>query len=68
VSDASRQVRQVELTAGALRFRDSGQGRPIVFLHGLFPNSTLWRGVIQPLQDTYRCLAPICRSGRTPVR
>jgi pimeloyl-ACP methyl ester carboxylesterase len=58
VSGASRQLRHVELAAGTLSFRDSGQGLPVVFLHGLFTNSTLWRGVIQRLQDTHRCIAP----------
>ena len=50
--------RHVELTAGTLSFRDTGTGAPVVFLHGLFTDSTLWRGVIERLQDTHRCLAP----------
>ena len=58
MSDASARLRQVELTAGSLSFRDSGHGPPVVFLHGLFTNSTLWRGVVQRLEDTHRCLAP----------
>jgi pimeloyl-ACP methyl ester carboxylesterase len=58
MSDTSRGPRQVELAAGTVSFIDSGQGPPVVFLHGLLTNSTLWRGVIERLQDTHRCLAP----------
>ena len=54
----SQALRQVELAAGTVSFSDSGQGPPVVFLHGLLTNSTLWRGVIERLQDTHRCIAP----------
>ena len=58
MSDTSRELRQVELAAGTVSFSDSGQGPPVVFVHGLLTNSTLWRGVIQRLQETHRCIAP----------
>lgn len=56
MSDVRKHV--AELSAGALEYRDCGSGSPIVFMHGLFTNGTLWRGVVDELQDTSRCIAP----------
>jgi pimeloyl-ACP methyl ester carboxylesterase len=58
VNGASPELRPVALMAGTLNYRSSGAGPPVVFLHGLFTNSTLWRGVIERLQDTHHCVAP----------
>jgi pimeloyl-ACP methyl ester carboxylesterase len=58
VNGASPELRHVALTAGTLNYRSSGTGPPVVFLHGLFTNSTLWGGVIERLQDTHHCVAP----------
>lgn len=58
MNEASPELRHVELTAGTLNYRSSGAGPPVVFLHGLFTNSTLWRGVIEQLQDAHHCVAP----------
>lgn len=66
MNDPSTQLRQVHLSAGTLTYRDSGLGPPVVFLHGLLTNGTLWRGVIQQLQDTHRCLAPDWPLGSHP--
>ena len=41
-----------------LAYVDEGDGPPIVFLHGNPSSSHLWRNVITPLRDTYRCVAP----------
>ena len=56
MSDVRKHV--AELSAGGLEYRDCGSGSPIVFMHGLFTNGTLWRGVVDELQDTNRCIAP----------
>jgi haloalkane dehalogenase len=38
---------------------DTGEGAPVVFLHGEPTWSFLWRGVIPPVRDAgYRCIAP----------
>lgn len=57
---------QVDLSAGTLSYRDIGSGAPVVFLHGLFTNGTLWRGVIEQLADTHRCIAPDWPLGSHP--
>jgi len=49
---------EVRLAHGTLRYRDVGSGPPIVFVHGLLTNGTLWREVVAPLADRFRCLVP----------
>lgn len=50
---------EVTLTPGTVRYRDIGEGRPIVFVHGLMTNSVLWHKVIPSLVDGgARCIAP----------
>jgi pimeloyl-ACP methyl ester carboxylesterase len=49
---------EVELSAGLIRYRDSGTGPPMVFVHGLLVDGTLWRNVVPALEDRFRCLVP----------
>ena len=50
---------EAELSAGRIRYRDLGEGPPIVFVHGVFVNSTLWRNVERPLAAAgFRCIGP----------
>jgi pimeloyl-ACP methyl ester carboxylesterase len=51
-------MNDVELTAGTIRYRDTGTGPPIVFVHGLLVDGTLWRKVVPSLEDRYRCIVP----------
>lgn len=39
-------------------YRDDGTGSPVVLLHGCPFSSFVWRRVIPPLSDTFRCIAP----------
>lgn len=49
----------VRLSAGEIRYRDTGTGRPVVFVHGFLTNGTLWRGVVPPLVEAgFRCIVP----------
>ena len=43
---------------GTIRYRERGEGEPIVFVHGLLVNGDLWRKVVPRLADRYRCIAP----------
>ncbi|MBV9213675.1 MAG: alpha/beta hydrolase [Actinobacteria bacterium] len=63
-------MRQVELSAGTIRYRDSGSGPPIVFVHGLLVDGTLWRNVTPALEDRFRCIVPDWPLGShtTPMR
>lgn len=51
-------MNEIELTAGTIRYRDTGSGPPIVFVHGLLVDGTLWRKVIPALEARFRCIAP----------
>jgi pimeloyl-ACP methyl ester carboxylesterase len=54
----SDQRREVELPAGTIRYREAGEGRPVVFVHGYLVDGRLWDGVVDNLSDRCRCLAP----------
>jgi pimeloyl-ACP methyl ester carboxylesterase len=50
--------REVRLEAGPIRYRERGQGEPIVFLHPMIVNGDLWRKVVPTLAARYRCFTP----------
>jgi pimeloyl-ACP methyl ester carboxylesterase len=58
---------EVRLTQGTIRYRDSGSGEPIVFVHGLLVNGELWRKVTPPLERDFRCVVPELPLGSHPV-
>ena len=51
-------MRQIELSAGTIEYEDSGNGPPIVLLHGLLMDASLWDEPIADLSVDHRCLAP----------
>ncbi len=52
------QRREVELPAGKIRYREAGEGRPVVFVHGYLVDGRLWDGVVDSLSNRCRCIAP----------
>jgi len=50
--------RFLETPAGRIAYIDRGTGRSTLFLHGFPLNSFQWRGVIERLAASRRCLAP----------
>ena len=58
VSSLLGDEREVRLSAGTVRYRERGQGRPVVFVHGFLTNADLWRNVVAPLAESCRCIAP----------
>jgi pimeloyl-ACP methyl ester carboxylesterase len=65
--DTHRQ--QAVIGSGPVSYIDTGgQGRPVLFLHGVATSSYLWRNVISLLGSERRCVAidlPLC--GQTPA-
>ncbi len=54
----SEQRREIELPAGRIRYREAGEGKPVVFVHGFLVDGRLWDGVVDRLFDRCRCLSP----------
>ncbi len=50
--------REVRLRGGTVRYREAGEGRTILFVHGVMVNGLLWRGVVTRLGGRYRCVVP----------
>jgi pimeloyl-ACP methyl ester carboxylesterase len=48
---------EITLPQGTISYRDTGDGPPVVFLHGLLVDSAHWRKVIPLLEPTARCIA-----------
>ena len=52
-------MNEIELSAGAVEYIDTGGAGPVlVLLHGLMMDATLWDEVIADLSADYRCVAP----------
>jgi len=49
---------RVDIPAGAISYRDCGNGSPIVFVHGVAVNGDLWRQVVPRLARGHRCITP----------
>src|SRR5919198_6123526 len=52
------EIREISLPQGTIRYRERGNGAPLVFVHGLLVDGTLWRKVVPELADRHRCIAP----------
>jgi pimeloyl-ACP methyl ester carboxylesterase len=57
-SDTGRVSKEINLPAGTIRYREEGEGKPVVFVHGYLVDGRLWDGVVDRLSDRCRCLAP----------
>ena len=49
---------EVELSQGRIRYRDIGEGEPIVFVHGYLVDSQLWSDTAEQLATSHRYLLP----------
>jgi pimeloyl-ACP methyl ester carboxylesterase len=58
ISDSLGAVKEVRLAAGPVRYRETGTGPAIVFVHGIVVNGDLWRKVVPLLAEHYRCITP----------
>jgi len=58
ISEALGEQREAKLPQGTVRYRERGQGEPIVFVHGLLVNGDLWRKVVPKLAESHRCITP----------
>lgn len=58
ISQALGEVRTAAIPAGTVAYRERGEGRPIVFVHGVGMTGDLWRHVAPDLASTHRCICP----------
>ena len=49
---------EVQLPQGRIRYRDLGEGEPIVFVHGYLVDGRLWSETAEQLAASHRCLVP----------
>jgi pimeloyl-ACP methyl ester carboxylesterase len=49
---------EIDLPAGRIRYREAGEGKPVVFVHGFLVDGRLWDGVVDGLSARCRCIAP----------
>lgn len=54
----SSERHEIDLPAGRIRYREAGEGKPVVFVHGFLVDGRLWDGVVDSLSDRCRCIAP----------
>ncbi len=48
----------IALNQGTIRYREEGQGDPLVFVHGLLVDGRLWDKVTPLLTASHRCIVP----------
>lgn len=58
ISETLGELRTLEIEDGRIEYRIRGQGPTLVFLHGIFANADVWRGVVADLASDHRCVAP----------
>lgn len=49
---------EVHLPQGTVRYREEGSGEPLLFVHGVVVNGSLWRKVVPQLAKDFRCIVP----------
>jgi pimeloyl-ACP methyl ester carboxylesterase len=49
---------EVQLPQGTIRYRELGEGEPVVFVHGFLVDGRLWTGTAEALSATHRCILP----------
>ncbi|GAA2482686.1 alpha/beta hydrolase [Streptomyces gobitricini] len=60
---------EVALAQGTIHYRDTGEGEPVLFLHGYLMDGRLWDPVVDRLTPRFRCIRPDLPLGahRTPL-
>jgi pimeloyl-ACP methyl ester carboxylesterase len=54
----SAEASTAELSQGPIRYREQGQGEPIVFVHGFLVDGRLWERAAEGLAEDFRCIRP----------
>ncbi|GAA5069943.1 alpha/beta fold hydrolase [Nocardia callitridis] len=58
-STALGRSHEIDLPGGRIRYHETGDGPPVVFIHGLLVNADLWRKTVPAVAAAgYRCITP----------
>jgi pimeloyl-ACP methyl ester carboxylesterase len=49
---------EIKLSQGIIRYRDDGEGPPVVLIHGLLVNGTIWDRTAPAIAAHARCIVP----------
>ena len=49
---------EVHLPQGTIRYREDGNGEPLLFVHGVLVSGSLWAKVVPRLSKDFRCIVP----------
>jgi pimeloyl-ACP methyl ester carboxylesterase len=49
---------EIKLSQGTVHYRDQGSGPPVLLVHGLMVNGTIWDRVVPSLAGRARCIVP----------
>ncbi len=52
------EMKEIRLSQGPIRYRESGAGEPIVLVHGVLANGELWREIVPTLAKDFRVIVP----------
>ncbi len=68
LADATEEL--LQMSAGPLRVRTLGDGPPVLFVHGLLVDGSVWNATAEPLARDFRCVIPDLPLGshRHPMR
>jgi len=58
---------EAPLPQGSIHYRDSGEGEPLLFVHGLLVNGRLWEPLAERLSTAHRCIVPDLPLGSHPA-
>jgi pimeloyl-ACP methyl ester carboxylesterase len=56
-------MRSIEVSAGVIEYDEAGSGPPVVLLHGLLMDHTLWDRVLPRLPEGFRYVRPVLPLG-----
>jgi pimeloyl-ACP methyl ester carboxylesterase len=51
-------AKRVQLPSGPVEYHERGEGRPLLFVHGINLHAGFWRKVVPELSRDFRCIAP----------
>ena len=49
---------EIQLSTGTVRYRDTGSGPTLLFVHGILVDGLLWQDTVDRLAATHRCVVP----------